>query len=262
MIENIDIEKAKKVWSDLPFSGFSLEAQKKRVDWEKEAEKLIAALQKENVGLISGTGTGKTIVALLVILAGNLRTIFLVPSRYLAGQHQRLLEKISGSSENSRVITGLIEKNRRNWNIENGLIIFATGHVLLKDLEKINFSEFDLVVLDEMHNAAGEYPYVEAARIAKENGIKILGLTASPGGIREKIDKIKDSCQISRLVKSDMKSPKKMESVIWVKPTEKLLEIGEMFKVLLEENVSEITDITGIKFNSIDHVFPDEHEKN
>jgi Fanconi anemia group M protein len=57
---------------------------------------------------------------------------------------------------------------------------------------RLDIASFSLVVFDEAHRAVGEYDYVELSkrfRAVRPDG-GVLGITASPGGERERIDEV------------------------------------------------------------------------
>jgi len=222
----------------LPFLGFdpSPAQFKRRMEWEEIAMKVIDDLAIGNTSLVADTGAGKTIIALLAIIARGWRTLFLTPQRYLACQHQRLLDKITAESVRSRVITGLVRKARREWHAEDR-IVFATPHIALNDWRRgmLDLGRFDLIVEDEFHKATGAYPYVPLAEEARKRGLKILSLSASPGGSLDKIVAVTDNCDIKEWVRAEIQTPAKYEHIEPAQPDKTLKEIEQLFKDLLKD---------------------------
>ena len=187
----------KEIWSKLPFENFNQEELEKKIEnWKKYAQFMIEKFsKKENFGLVANTAAGKTVMAILAIIGMNLRVIFLAPRRILVKQHIDLLQKISGGKITARAITGESRIRERKWNEISECFVFATPHVFLEEMKKgkINLHGFNLVVFDEMHRASGNYPYIPIARKMSEVGTLICGLSASPGGNLEKIERLKKS---------------------------------------------------------------------
>ncbi len=153
-----------------------------------------ACLEKGNTLAILPTGTGKTIIALLVaserIKKGNILT--LAPTKPLVIQHTEFFKKFF---ENVHAFTGekLWKKRNEIWNSDERKIIIATPQTVENDLEKgASLKSFSLIIFDEAHRAVGEYAYVEIAKeyIKQAQSPLILGITASPGYSKEKIEEI------------------------------------------------------------------------
>jgi len=183
----------------------------------RSAERVLEALEEGNVGLIADTGTGKTIVALLVFLflyiTQNSRTLFLAPQRILTKQHKKLFSDIMRQSHvaDSEKIVGGTKKRR--WNDKKVPIIFATPQTFMNGIRKgvVDMTTFDLVVFDEFHRTTGKYAYVYAVDEAWKTGIQTLHLSASPGGTKEKIEKIEKTCHIKTWVREKVAMPRKIE---------------------------------------------------
>ncbi|HOH66937.1 MAG TPA: helicase-related protein [bacterium] len=233
----------RKILKSLPLVGFGQTPMEldRRADWENFALKIINHFRSGNVALVAETGAGKTVIALMAIIAKNWRTLFLAPQRYLAGQHQRLLDRISGESVPSQMYTGLTKK--RDWNSLADRIIFATPHIALNDYRRqlIDLSQFDLVVIDEFHKAIGDYPYVSLAQVASSKRLKILALSASPGGDLEKIETVRKNCRISHWLKAEIKTPTKNEYLEMVKLDDNLKKIEQLFLSLLRDTALDLT---------------------
>ena len=108
----------------------------------------------------------------------------LAPTKPLVLQHYRTFRRLIELDDASLVcLTGEVgpEKRQELWTKR---FIFSTPQVLMNDLitGRLLLDAFSLLIFDEAHRAAGDYPYVFIAeQYSKvENGL-ILGLTASPG---------------------------------------------------------------------------------
>jgi Fanconi anemia group M protein len=96
--------------------------------------------------------------------------------------------------ENGEVllITGKFGAGKREGMWETAKVIVATPQCVKNDLKKgkIKLDGFGLVVLDEVHRAVGNYAYTFVAEECRKKGLHLLGLTASPGSSRDKIERI------------------------------------------------------------------------
>ncbi len=234
-----------KLWPSLSFEDFSKEHLAKQIPlWENSAEKILELLAEGNVGLVADTGTGKTIIAILILLVALEKTdhsvLFLAPKRTLCYQHQKLFSKVCGDKaipiRKTKVITGRQAFMKRNWHDPEVRIIFATPHVLTADLKRggVSLDDFSFIIFDEFHHTVGSNPYVKIAAEAVKKNIRILGLSASPGSSRTKINIVKKNCFIRYFERFEMPMPPKKEKVVTVKPTEEFLEINEKFRELLK----------------------------
>ena len=152
---------AEQIWSaHFTFAGVRASEWREKETYFKKIARETAELLSlyGNVGIRLGTGGGKTIIAILAAVALGYRTLFLTPTRYLTGQHKKLLDGTLGCSLSSRVITGETSSGKRIWNNQSERFVFATGAVFYSALssEEVSPSEFDLVVFDEFHRATGQ----------------------------------------------------------------------------------------------------------
>ncbi len=224
------------------------EDPKKIRDWKSNSKNVLAMLEKGNVGLIADTAAGKTIVG------GCYRSLFLAPQRILVHQHYELIEQISKGSIGSRAITGETSAKNHVWNDRREQIIFATPHIALIDLNKkiLDLKGFDLLILDEFHKAAGNYPYVVLAKLAERAGLKILGLTASPGGNLADIEKIKANCRLHELVRVEIDTPPKLQNVLIAEMDENLAKMDKKFNILLDRVKIELLRLTSCQIKDGD----------
>jgi len=160
--------------------------------------RILKAAIKKNTLVCIPTGMGKTNIAILLAAqyleqSPESKILVTAPTRPLVSQHYTSFIKfMKVPKEDMQVITGVIKASERK-NLYDRKIIFATPQTIQKDLEneRFSFSEFSLLVIDEIHHAVGKYsyPYI-AQRFVKESGGRVLGLTASPGSNRSKIKEI------------------------------------------------------------------------
>jgi ERCC4-related helicase len=195
-------------WINLPFKNFYNHEQK-IIEWKKYAsEAYFSLMQRKNIGLVAETASGKTIIAILTIIAMKSRTVFLAPTRQLAKQHNDLYKVITGKN-NTTVFTG--ESRKRNWQDRSNIIIFATPQTYWKDYQKgkVIKDDFSLLIIDEAHKATKEYDYVKIAEIFYSDSKPIIALTASPGGSPESIKKVTENIKLDKWISVKINTPPK-----------------------------------------------------
>lgn len=164
-------------------------------------EKIINSIKSNgNTLVVLPTGLGKTLIALSLIEQNRGKSVFLSPTKPLARQHHETFSKVMGEMNGgSALVTGEFAPGKRAGLYKNR-IISSTPQTIRNDIEKGIFpkEDFSLVVFDEAHRAVGDYAYVQIAAALPENS-KIIALTASPGGDREKIKEVLSNLRISNI---------------------------------------------------------------
>jgi len=146
-----------------------------------------AILAEGNSLLVMPTAMGKTFVAAIVMKKLGGKQLFLVPTKPLAVQQARRLEELVGKK--TLLVTGEVSPAVRTESYGTAELIVATPQCIENDLlaRRIRLQDFRLVVFDEAHRAVGDYAYVFIGAQAKAAGCFILGLTASPSSVKQKI---------------------------------------------------------------------------
>jgi Fanconi anemia group M protein len=165
---------------------------------------MAAGCCKNSTLLILPTGRGKTIVALYVaadVLEKGKKVMFLAPTRPLVDQHHATFSSLLTDTKVG-VMTGELTPEKRKGVIANNDVTIATPQAVANDLENkiYDLNDFGLVIYDEAHRGTGDYAYVAVAERYK--GLA-MGMTASPGSERERLDEI---CLNLSLKKIDMRS--------------------------------------------------------
>ncbi|MFA6333004.1 MAG: DEAD/DEAH box helicase, partial [Methanoregula sp.] len=161
-----------------------------------------------NTMVILPTGLGKTAVALLVA-ASRLyneggRVLMLAPTKPLVEQHLRYFEKYllarspegSDGSDTSPFVmfTGEAPPDERTADWNRATVILATPQVIKNDLiaGRYTLADVSLLIVDECHRAVGNYAYVFLAQryLATSDKPLLLAMTASPGGVQEKVQEV------------------------------------------------------------------------
>jgi len=155
-----------------------------------------------NLLAVMPTGIGKTPIAALVA-AYRLekypdgKILMMAPTRPLVEQHCKSFQKFIkfGPSEQV-VITGTTKPEKREEMYKKSEIIFATPQTIRNDIKAgiLELTDFILLIFDEAHHSVKKYAYTHIADkyMATAKNPLILGLTASPGGQRYKIDEVRE----------------------------------------------------------------------
>lgn len=164
-------------------------------------------LKKGNTMIVAPTALGKTIVAVLVSAdrlekVKNSKVLILSPSKPLAIQHESSFKEFLTLPCTS--ITGAVKTDERVKRWQESRVISATPQTVESDLLNGRYSlkDVSLIVFDECHHAVGSYSYVYlASRYVKESKFNlVLGLTASPGSDKSKIQEVCENLFIQNIV--------------------------------------------------------------
>ncbi len=202
------------------------------IDYEKFQPRLyqeiIASVAvKRNTLCILPTGLGKTYIAILVaawVLENkpNSKILMIAPTRPLVNQHLKTFTKVM-TLDNSLFIalTGKIKKEDRKMLYEKGRVFFATPQIIKNDVDSgvLDLSKFYLLIVDECHRSVKKYAYTEVAERYFSQSIEplVLGLTASPGGMQDKIEEVKKKLKIEAI---EVRTEKDFDVQPYVKQTE------------------------------------------
>ncbi len=195
---------------------------------------------KGNCLVVLPTGLGKTIIAAMVAayrikkFPGS-KCIFLAPTRPLVNQHyQTFLSTLNLSEDEFGILTGMVEPEKRRKVWKNSKIIFCTPQILENDIiaSRCDLKNVSIIIFDECHRAVGNYSYVfiaERYMVLAENKL-ILGLTASPGHDREKIEEI---CRNLFIEKIEIRTESNKDVKPYINPLEiewRVVPLPESFK--------------------------------
>mgnify|MGYP001101284414 CR=1 FL=1 len=190
----------------------------------REYQKNIAnsVLTRGSSLVVLPTGMGKTLLALLVAdkILQTSSVLFLAPTRPLVEQHLKTSKNLLSLAENDIVMVSgqTYTKERQKIYQSKPKFLLSTPQTIANDLEKKRLDwYFGLVIFDEAHRAVGKYAYTKVAEVAKEHNSIILGLTASPGGQKKKIEQILQSLGISNV---EIRTSKDKDVLPYIKPLE------------------------------------------
>jgi len=157
----------------------------------------------DNTLVVLPTGMGKTLIGVMVGLDRlnkhpNSKIMIMAPTRPLNAQHTESFVKLTSVPEDEIVlVTGRIRTEKREQLYKEATIIAATPQCIRNDLkdDRLNLKDFSFVIFDEAHRAVKNYAYTFIAKkyMMQATNPLILGLTASPGGSREKINEITEN---------------------------------------------------------------------
>jgi ATP-dependent DNA helicase RecG len=157
------------------------EAQKRVI---KEIRKDLGSGKQMNRLLQGDVGSGKTLVALMVMLIAldnEFQTCIMAPTEILAFQHFETLTKmLSGLNINIQLLTGSTKKAGRQHifkSLADGSLQILIGtHALIEDT--VQFKNLGLVIIDEQHR----FGVAQRAKLwqKNENPPHVLVMTATP----------------------------------------------------------------------------------
>lgn len=161
-----------------------------------------SALAKGNTLVVLPTGLGKTLIAFLAMAgkADKGRMVFLAPTKPLVQQHYKtFLASCNFQEEKTALITGEVSPKKRA-ELWKRPICFSTPQSFQNDIKSGRTdAACSLCVIDEAHRAVGNYAYTFVAEECAKAGALLLGLTASPGGSRQRIQEIVDALGIQNI---------------------------------------------------------------
>lgn len=155
---------------------------------------------KRNTLVVLPTALGKTVIAALVASHflynySDLKVLVMAPTRPLVLQHRdTFLRLLKLHPDDVQVLTGKYKPSFRlqAWQ-DKSRIYFATPQVVDNDHSLgMSLKDFSLLIFDECHRARKNYAYTRVAQayVSEAPYPIILGLTASPGADRERIEEI------------------------------------------------------------------------
>jgi Fanconi anemia group M protein len=217
---------------------------------------LAAKSLKSSTLVVVPTGLGKTVVALMVLLARLElgKVLFLAPTRPLVEQHASFLKNALLDGTIVAFMTGETAPEKRALTWSRARIVVSTPQVVENDLlsRRIDLKDVSLIIFDEAHRAVGNYSYVYIAeRYAREAGAPlVLGITASPGSQIDKIEEICANLGIESIQTKTEADPDVQPFVFhreieWVKVKvpEELVRVRQAIQEVLEERIDDLNHL-------------------
>jgi ATP-dependent DNA helicase RecG len=161
---------------------FDLTNAQKRV--LKEVRKDLGSNAHMNRLLQGDVGSGKTIVALLVMLLGidnGFQATIMAPTEILANQHYTAISELVKEMDiNIEILTGSVKTKKRkeiHQKLEDGSLHILVGtHALLED--KVQFKNLGIAIIDEQHR----FGVAQRSKMWQKNELPphVLVMTATP----------------------------------------------------------------------------------
>ncbi|MFX1520642.1 MAG: DEAD/DEAH box helicase [Promethearchaeota archaeon] len=188
-------------------------------------ETIFGCCTKGNTLVILPTGLGKTIIAVMLAVYRlekfpESRVVFLAPTRPLVNQHYESFQKfMSLPSEKLTILTGTTKPELRQEQWKKSRVAFMTPQVLENDLisGKYTLKDVSLLIFDECHRAVKKYAYTFIAEKYRDQASNplILGITASPGSEKEKIEEI---CNVLDIENVEIRTDNSPDVAPYVQP--------------------------------------------
>ncbi len=220
-------------------------------------EKIFESCKKENCLVILPTGTGKTLVALMLAVERfkkfpTEKILILAPTRPLIEQHFISFQKnLPEGWADMQIFTGKTPAEKRKEIWQTAEFIFSTPQCISNDLKKKLYTLEDVCLLieDECHRCMKNYAYTFISKEYQDQARnpRILGLTASPGSDKETINKVCENLGIKNVEIRTRDSPDvkpylqelEFEKILVDFPPE-FEEIRQLLKAVYDEKIQEL----------------------
>ncbi len=220
-----------------------------------------------NTLVVLPTGLGKTFIGTAVMaraLAQGKKALILVPTKPLSEQHYGVLLKMLNIPQaDVLLLTGSISKKSRAEMEAKARLIVATPQTVANDLKAgiMQFDGYGAVVFDECHRAVGKYAYTYIANECVVRDIPIVGLTASPGGKKERINALVGALNIRHIevrVSSDSDvvryiMPKSVH-IINVELSDRVREIAQALKPEMNASLSTLNGMGLLRIRGMEYL--------
>ena len=219
---------------------------------------IVSGCTSKNSLVVLPTSLGKTVVALLIMVmrlekAGG-KVLLLSPTKPLVEQHYAFFSKVMKLPNGKiQAFTGSVSPEKRKDMWQDASVIIATPQVIENDLinSRLSLKDVSCIVFDEAHRSVGNYAYTYIAEKyqATADSPLILGITASPGSEKEKIDEVCNALFIENVVvkteaDADIKPyvhGKELEWISLALPKE-LGDIRDLLKKIVDERLNKLSE--------------------
>ncbi|MGA2783804.1 MAG: DEAD/DEAH box helicase [Candidatus Bathyarchaeia archaeon] len=213
------------------------------------------AASKSNTLVVLPTGLGKTVIAILVAEKRlseikDSTIVVLAPTRPLVIQHYNAFRNYFKNFTCNHM-TGQIPAKQREKTWTESSFIFATPQVIANDVEakRYTLTKVGLLVFDEAHRCVKNYDYTKLAleyQRSAEHPL-ILGLTASPGGDRKRVEEICQNLSIKQVEArtehdDDVRSYVQSVSAEWIRVQlpENYREVSRLLRTVYDEKLNKL----------------------
>lgn len=163
-------------------------------------ENILNTCKNHNTLVCIPTGLGKTKIEILSAIERlnkhkNSKALIVTPTKPLANQICNEFKECTTINESKIILlTGTITPNKREKLYKEAIVIVATPQTIEKDIKnkRINLENFSILIIDEAHRSRERFANTIVAKeyMIKSKNKRILGLTASPGSTKAKIEEI------------------------------------------------------------------------
>jgi len=219
---------------------------------------IVSGCASKNSLVVLPTSLGKTVVALLVMVMrlekkGG-KVLLLSPTKPLVEQHYAFFSKVMKLPEGQiQAFTGSVSPEKRKDMWQDASVIIATPQVIENDLinSRVSLKDVSCVVFDEAHRSVGNYAYTYIAEKYKATADSplILGITASPGSEKEKIDEVCNALFIENVVvkteaDADIKPYVHGKELEWISLTlpKELSDLRDLLKIIVDERLNKLVE--------------------
>ncbi len=188
-----------------------------KIERRQYQDNLFVSVLGQNALVVMPTGLGKTIVAIMLAVERlsarpDSKVVFLAPTKPLAAQHQQTFQNVTNIDPDFLLLfTGSTPPEKRDHMWLDAKIAFMTPQVLQNDIiaGRYSLADVSLLIFDEAHRAVGDYAYgfIADKYFQQATTPQILGITASPGGSKEKIQEVAQNLKITHIEIKTESSP-------------------------------------------------------
>mgnify|MGYP001597740961 CR=1 FL=1 len=200
-------------------------------------------IESSNTLVVLPTGLGKTKIAIMAAvnrlnaIPGS-KAVILTPTKPLTNQIYEEFKECA-DVEFITQLTGAIPSIKRAILFSEADIIIATPQTIQSDLQKnaISLENVSLLCIDEAHRSRIKFAntIVTKSYLSQAKNPRILALTASPGGTRQKI---KEICENLTIEKAEIRTEDHEEVIPYIQKKE-----IEWVKVDLPEEFKETINL-------------------
>jgi ERCC4-related helicase len=224
-----------------------------------------AILKRGSTLVVLPTGLGKTLIGAAVIadaISNGKRALLLAPTKPLSEQHlksMRALLKVN--PDLISLLIGSVGKKERDNIEKDSKLIIATPQTIANDLKSGRFSldGFGVAIFDECHRAVGKYAYTYIANELAVRNSLIVGLTASPGSRKDKINKLVGTLNIEHIEARISTDPDvvayvmpKYMHVVRVQQTDRIRRIAECIKPIALDSMHSLNKMGLMSATTLD----------
>jgi ERCC4-related helicase len=220
-------------------------------------EEITKTATNNNTLVVLPTGTGKTSIAILTAInklnQSSSNVLILTPTKPLSAQIQKeFIEKTNIPEDQIMLLTGAIPPKQRQELWEQAMVTIATPQTIQKDLEndRISLSPTSLLVIDECHRSRENFANTKVANFYQQQAKSptILGLTASPGGDKNKIEEIKNNLFIEAVeirTEEDIKEFIQKKDISWLEVTlpKEIKQVNDLIKKTYKNKLKDLRKI-------------------